>query len=230
MKNPTHRPVTVLGGGVLGRRIAAVFLATGYNVHTYDPSADSLDAAKEYVATHISEFAALVPSKYTDTHGHQDADTNGAVNEMSNGNRNVKLELEPGQYGIFTDLRAAVENAWLVIEAVPEILDLKTKIFGEVDAYAASDCVVVSNSSSYRSRLMMGKVSEERKKRVANMHFTMPPGIRTVELMTCGETEMGILEMLKEVLTECGMLPVIVRRECTGYVSPTFFRPWLYNR
>ncbi|KAI9037311.1 NAD(P)-binding protein [Aspergillus affinis] len=241
----TPRPVTVLGAGVLGRRIAAVFLAAGYRVHTYDPCAESLLAATEYIDTHISEFMALVPSTASkmntdagsdsdsDLHTHKGANghtftcthtyTNGAVNRAVNGNGTTKAEPKPGQHDTFTDLRAAVTDAWLVIEAVPEVLDLKTKLFGEVDDYAASDCMIVSNSSSYKSRLMLGEVSDERKKRVANMHFMMPPGIRTVELMTCGETEMGMLEKLKDVLKGCGMLPVIVGRECTGFV---FNRLW----
>ncbi|KAH8434884.1 putative 3-hydroxyacyl-CoA dehydrogenase [Aspergillus melleus] len=245
----TPRPITVLGAGVLGRRIAAVFLAAGYTVHTYDPSAESVLAATEYIETHIEEFVALVPSiadkMNTDVGSDSSSDsstlkganghtftcthtyTNGAVNENGtvngNGNGTTKTQPKPGQHDTFTDLRAAVTDAWLVIEAVPEVLDLKTKLFGEVDDCAPSDCMIVSNSSSYKSRLMLGKVSDERKKRVANMHFTMPPDIRTVELMTCGKTEMGMLEMLKEVLSGCGMLPVIVGRECTGFV---FNRLW----
>lgn len=73
----------------------------------------------------------------------------------------------------------------------------------------------------FKSQLVLGGrgVSDECKKRVANMHFYMPPDQLTVGLMTCGDTDTGLLEMLKEVLKGCGMFDGH-RRQSTGFVSP----------
>ncbi|CEN59308.1 hypothetical protein ASPCAL01760 [Aspergillus calidoustus] len=196
MTSSQTRPVVVLGAGILGRRIASVFLAGGYIVHIRDPSPQALTAATEFIDTHHPAFTALTPSPHPTS----------------------------GNYETFTDLPMAVADAWLVIEAVPEILELKTDIFGEVDRYAPADCVLASNSSSYKSGLMVGKVGESRKGQVLNMHFTMPPEIRTVELMTCaGVTREEVLEETRRVLVRCGMVPVIARKESTGFI---FNRLW----
>ncbi|KAL4896210.1 3-hydroxyacyl-CoA dehydrogenase [Aspergillus ambiguus] len=188
------RPVVVLGAGVLGRRIAAVFAAGGYKVHIRDPSAQALSDASAYIAAHIGDFTAHTPSQPT-----------------------------PGSVATFTEIPAAVADAWLVVEAVPEKLELKVRTFAEVDAHAPADCVIASNSSSFKSRLMITEVSAARRACVLNMHFTMPPAIRTVELMTDGETDPALFPMLSAVLAECGTVPVTARRESTGFI---FNRLW----
>lgn len=55
------------------------------------------------------------------------------------------------------------------------------------------------------------------RERGLNMHFTMPPAIRKVELMTDGEIKHELFGVLSEVLRECGMVPVTANRESTGY-------------
>ena len=189
-------PVVVLGAGVLGRRIASVFLAGGYDVHTRDPSDAALTAAKEYVAENIGAFTALTPGQ---------------------------PKPQPGTHRVYTDIASAVKDAWLVVEAVPEQLPLKIATFAEVHAAAPADCIIASNSSSFKSRLMIAGLPRERAQRVLNMHFTMPPAIRTVELMTSGETDEALFPLLTDVLTRCGVLPVTARRESTGFI---FNRLW----
>ncbi|EAU33264.1 hypothetical protein ATEG_06720 [Aspergillus terreus NIH2624] len=188
------RPVVILGAGVLGRRIAAVFAAGGYKVHIRDPSSQALSDARAYIATHIAEFTAHTPDKPV-----------------------------PGAMSTFTSIADAVADAWLVVEAVPEKLALKIRTFGEVDRAAPADCILASNSSSFKSRLMLDEVRGARRARVLNMHFTMPPAIRTVELMTDGETEGALFPLLSGVLRECGTVPVTARKESTGFI---FNRLW----
>lgn len=210
----TDRPIAILGAGVLGRRIGCIFVAAGYNVHIRDPSAEALNAAIEYIDTHKEEYS-LLPRIIK---GKEDV-------KHANGG-----ESKPpfGDYKTFADIGPAVSNAWLVIEAVPEKLDLKIETFAEVDAKSPADCIIGSNSSSYKSSLMVTKVSAARQHRVLNIHFTMPPDILTVELMTCGQTDWDVLTHLKDVLGECGTLPVIARRESTGYVL-FFFVGFFFN-
>ncbi|KAJ5912666.1 Dehydrogenase multihelical [Penicillium tannophilum] len=205
----TDRPVAILGAGVLGRRIGCIFVAAGYNVHIRDPSAEALNAAIEYIDTHKEEYS-LLPR------------ITKAKEDVKHGN-GVKSKPPFGEYKTFADIGPAVSNAWLVIEAVPEKLDLKIETFAEVDAKSPADCIIGSNSSSFKSSLMVTKVSAARQHRVLNIHFTMPPDILTVELMTCGQTDWDVLTYLKDVLGECGTLPVIARRESTGFI---FNRLW----
>ena len=123
----------------------------------------------------------------------------------------------------FTSIVEAVTNAWLVIEAIPEIISLKISTFGDLATLAPQDCILASNSSSYKSSAMLDAVPASVRPRILNMHFFMPPAIRVVELMTCGVTHPAIFPFLYEELTKLNMSPVIVKRESTGFL---FNRIW----
>ncbi|KAF2743850.1 NAD(P)-binding protein [Sporormia fimetaria CBS 119925] len=196
----THssRPIALLGAGVLGRRIATVFVAAGHNVTIRDPS----------------EQARADAIKYIDENKHSPA-----VNTLPRTTRPSKL----GAYTAHADIDSAVKDAWLVIEAVPERLSIKIDTMGELDQKAPKDCIFGSNSSSFRSSLMLDKVSEDRKRRILNVHFTMPPTINTIELMTDGFTDGDVITRVKDMLQGCGMIPVVARRESTGFI---FNRLW----
>ncbi|MCJ1388311.1 hypothetical protein MMC18_001157 [Xylographa bjoerkii] len=187
------RPVVILGGGVLGRRIASVWLAGGFNVHIRDPSAEQCTTAMHYIDNNAAAYA-----KYVD----------GTT---------------PGKIEAFTDLEPAVQNAWLVIESVPERLDIKVPTFAELDAKAPADCILCTNSSSYKSSDLIEKVCPGNRNRVLNMHYMMPPDNRVVELMTDGQTTPGIFPFLVERLRGVGMHPIVARKESTGFV---FNRLW----
>jgi 3-hydroxyacyl-CoA dehydrogenase len=131
--------------------------------------------------------------------------------------------LVPGTAHTFSSLSEAVENAWLVIEAIPEVLSLKISTFAELAALAPKDCVLATNSSSYKSSAMIEEVPEVDRARVLNMHFFMPPAKRVVELMTCGVTHHSIFPFLYEELTRINMSPVVVKKESTGFL---FNRIW----
>ncbi|KUM56747.1 hypothetical protein ACN42_g10449 [Penicillium freii] len=219
----TDRPVAVIGGGVLGRRIACVFIAAGYHVHIRDTSPVALRDAAEYVGHHKAEFSLMpriLKSREEDNEGKADGPKEVAISQ-------VDLELyTSAPYGnckTFTELEPTISNAWLIVEAVPEVLQLKIDVLGELDTYAPADCYIGSNSSSMKSTSMLVKVSPKRQRNVFNIHFAMPPAIRMVELMTCGKTDPKIFPYLEAVLGECGMLPVTARRESTGFV---FNRIW----
>ena len=184
------RVVAVLGGGVLGRRIACAWAASGYDVLIRDPSAEQRAAAVHYCATSASQYS--------------DSTKRGTVEAVD-------------------DLKTAVERAWLVIEAVPEKLPLKISTFLDLERLTANDTILCSNSSSYKSREMVGELQEATKRRSLNMHYYMPPGNRIVELMTDGDTDQRIFPFLVEKLKEVGMCPYVARKESTGFI---FNRLW----
>ena len=80
---------------------------------------------------------------------------------------------DAGQWGAFEDLPAAVKDVWLVIEAVPDNLEVKLPTFAELEKCTPQDCILASNSSSYRSSELIERLSDETKKRVLNVHFTV---------------------------------------------------------
>ncbi|GAB1192889.1 hypothetical protein APSETT444_002088 [Aspergillus pseudonomiae] len=184
-----NRYIAVLGAGVLGRRIACTWVAAGYNVTIRDPSPDQRNAAVHFIDHNVATFAKTLGDK--------------AV---------------PGQYAAFEDLDSAVKDAWLVIEAIPEKLDLKIATFGDLAKKAPRDCIFGSNSSSYKSRLMLDEMDDEAKRRTLNVHYTMPPGNRVVELMTSTHTYDGIFPFLVDKHREVGLVPAVARKESTGFI------------
>jgi 3-hydroxybutyryl-CoA dehydrogenase len=187
------RPVAIDGAGTLGRRIAAVFAGGGSDVRIFDLSAEQRDAAADYVQTHLA-----------------------ATQE--------ELGLHPqraGRVEAVGELGDAVEGAWMVIEAVPEKPALKTEVFGDLDRLAEPDAILATNSSSLPSSSMIGKVT--RPERVLNTHYQQPPELNSVELMSCGATDDGVIDALMTKLPQYGLAAFHVRRESDGFI---FNRVW----
>jgi 3-hydroxyacyl-CoA dehydrogenase len=192
--NIQGRPVAILGGGVLGRRIACMWAAGGWDVNIRDPSAEQRLAALHYVENNINEYHKIT-----------------GISKVA------------GTVQTFEKLEDAVRNAWTVIEAVPEKLQLKIDTFAELEKATKLGCLLCSNSSSYKSGEMLVKVKPETRKRIFNTHYMMPPRARVVELMTDGQTNPEIFPFYAERLKEVGFLPIVARKESTGFV---FNRLW----
>ncbi|MCB5291834.1 3-hydroxyacyl-CoA dehydrogenase family protein [Arthrobacter sp. SO3] len=189
--NIAERPVTVIGGGTLGRRIALMLSLQGAEVRVYDTDLAVAKAAIEYIATQRHR----------------------AVEELGG---NPLVRLAAGD-----NLVDALRDSWLVVEAVPEKLGLKQAIFADLDQLAAADAVLASNSSSFASAEFIGGVKSP--ERVLNMHFYMPPDVRSVELMSCGQTDPRIIELLMAELPKYALVPHRVRKQSTGFI---FNRIW----
>jgi 3-hydroxybutyryl-CoA dehydrogenase len=188
-----QRPVAIDGAGTLGRRIAAVYVAGGTDVRIFDTSAEQLEAASDYVEQNVAEVQRA-------------------------------LDLRPDRTGraeVVGDRSQAVDGAWMVIEAVPERIDLKTAVFGELDEVADPDAILATNSSSLPSRLVIDEVKHP--ERVLNTHYYQPPELNAVELMSCGRTDPGIIDALIEKLPDYGLAPFHVQRESDGFI---FNRIW----
>jgi 3-hydroxyacyl-CoA dehydrogenase len=163
-------------------------VAGGYNAIIRDPSAEQRKAAIHFIDNNVAEFAKVLGV---------------TVDKL-------------GKYSAVEDLETAVANAWFVVEAVPEKLELKISIFNELSLKAPKDCILGSNSSSYKSSMMLERVDRESKARVLNVHYTMPPTTRTVELMTSTFTNEAIFPFLVEHHERIGLLPAVARKESTG--------------
>ena len=185
------RPITVIGCGTLGRRIALMASTQGGEVRIFDTQHQSLEEGLKYVTEGLPAVVASIP---------------GAAAGRVRGE---------------TDLAAAVKNAWLVVEAVPERLNVKQEVFAKLDSIAPQDAILASNSSSYPSSQLIGQLA--RPERVLNMHYYMPPELPMVELMSCGKTDPAIIDFLMQRLPLYGLVPFRVQRESVGFI---FNRIW----
>ena len=118
-----------------------------------------------------------------------------------------------------TTLASAVQNAWHVIECVPEDLRAKHAVFADLAALTAADCILATNSSSFRSARVAETLPLHVRARVLNTHYFMSPHVRAVELMTCGCTAGAVLAFLGKRLREVGLSVYTAQRESTGFIQ-----------
>jgi 3-hydroxybutyryl-CoA dehydrogenase len=185
------RPVAVIGAGTLGRRIALMFASRGGTVRIYARRPEQHAEATQFVTDHLPNL----------------------VSDRGFGEVGVAVGT--------SSLEEALDGAWLAVESVPERLDIKIPLWGEIDRAAPPDTIFATNSSSFPSRLMAENVRD--KTRLCNTHFYMPPQFNALDLMSDGQTDRGLLDTLLTVLPEFGVHPFEARKECTGFI---FNRVW----
>lgn len=144
------------------------------------------------------------------------------INEQLPGLQN-KISKQVGKLIVCDNLTEAVALADLVIEAVPEVLELKRSLFIELEQKTTATCIIGSNSSSYPMREIVSGMTPQGRKRAANIHFYMPPVQNPVEVASCGETDMMVIDTLMHTLTEFGFIPFYVKKESIGFI---FNRVW----
>lgn len=211
-KSQSDRPVAVLGAGVLGRRIGESIFAAALQSSTI---ANSLFLGCVWASGGYNVFVY-------DPNASQRAEALDYV-QTNIGLYTDKTHQQSCQVEATDCMTKAVQNAWLVIECIPENLQAKIKAFADLESATPPDAILATNSSSYRSSEMLEQVTEPTKARVLNMHYYMPPGTMVVELMTCGFTDPDIIKFLTARSKEVGTIPYVARRESTGFI---FNRLW----
>jgi 3-hydroxybutyryl-CoA dehydrogenase len=118
----------------------------------------------------------------------------------------------------FDRLPPAVQGAAFVFEAAPEKLPLKQQIFAELEAAAAPDTILASNSSAIPST-EIGRHLKHRE-RVVGTHFWNPPHlVPLVEVIQNDKTSDAVVQATMAVLRDAGKIPVHVRRDIPGFVG-----------
>jgi len=116
-----------------------------------------------------------------------------------------------------TSYEQACKNIDLAIEAVPENMELKKKIFATIDSFAPSHALLASNTSTL-SITEMGQATK-RPDKVAGMHFFNPPQLMTlVEVIKGAGTSQETITTLTELAKKLGKTPVIVRKDVRGFI------------
>lgn len=172
------------------KRSATCWCSAGYNAVIRDTNQAQYDAALQYIKDNVTTFATK------------------ATTGRSRGKASATLDLE-----------VAIQDAWIVFECVPEILNLKIDVFAELEKLAPKDCILASNSSSYKSSAMLAKVvDQDTKTRILNTHYMMPPTNLVVEIMTDGQTFPELMQWLVERHKEAGLSPYVAVKESTGFL------------
>jgi 3-hydroxybutyryl-CoA dehydrogenase/5-formyl-3-hydroxy-2-methylpyridine 4-carboxylate dehydrogenase len=111
-----------------------------------------------------------------------------------------------------------VAGAELVIETVPENLELKIQVFREIEMQVADDCMLASDTSGIPiTKIQAGTRVPDR---VVGMHWSNPPHIiPMIEVIAGEQTSSGVVTSLAELIRHIGHLPIIIRKDVAGFVE-----------
>jgi len=187
------KKVAIIGSGAMGHGIAELLAMTGYEVTMVDINDEFLSKAMERVKWSLDKFVEKKRIR------REDADATLARMHTT------------------TSYEQAAKNIDLAIEAVPENMDLKKKVFATLDSIAPPHAILTSNTSTL-SITEMGKATK-RPDRVAGMHFFNPPHtMALVEVIKGDSTNQETINTLAELAKKLGKTPVIVRKDVRGFI------------
>lgn len=122
----------------------------------------------------------------------------------------VKATVEP-------DLARAVAGADLVVEAVPERLELKQQVFAQLEELVSPKTILASNTSGIPITRLQQAVTH--RGRVVGLHWSNPPHIiPMVEVIAGAQTDAAVIQSAKKLLADCGLIPVVVEKDVPGFV------------
>lgn len=193
--------ITVIGSGTMGNGIAHVFAQFGFDVTLVDISKEALAKGIQTISKNLDR--QVIKGAIT-------ADDKSAT----------LARINP-----ITDLALGVKNAELVVEAATENVDLKLKIFQEIDANAPSSCILASNTSS----ISITKIAAvtKRAEKVIGMHFMNPvPVMKLIEVIRGYSTSDEVTQIIMELSKKLEKVPVEVN-DYPGFVANKILMPMI---
>lgn len=194
--------VTVAGSGVLGSQIAFQTAFKGFNVTIYDINEEVIEKAKARMADLEKTY----------------------INYFKNEQEAAKTAQTRISYA--TDLASAVQNADLVIEAIPELEEIKINFYKELGKVAPADTVFATNSST----MLPSQFAEYtgRPEKFLALHFANRVWMNnTGEVMEHSGTDKKVVEDVLQFASAIGMVPLHVKKEQPGYILNSLLVPLL---
>ena len=200
----TVKNITVLGSGVMGHGIAQVSATAGYNVVLRDIKQEFLDKAMEKIKWSLDKLV----SKEKISKDEGDA---------------IFARIKP-----VVDLNEAVKDAELVIEVVPEIMDLKKSVYAELDKAAAPEVVFASNTSTLPITEIANTTS--RPEKFIGIHFFNPPQLmKLVEVIPGEKTAQEVTDLTQEYVKSVNKQAVLCRKDVPGFIINRLFIPMVHE-
>ncbi len=193
--------ISVIGAGQMGNGIAHVFAQAGFKVTLIDVNAEQLAKALATIGKNFDRQIAKAALT--------EVDKKNALNNITT----------------VTDLAAGVKDAQLVVEAATENIDLKLKIFKDIDEAAPVGCILASNTSS----ISITKIAAatKRPQDVIGMHFMNPvPVMKLVEIINGYATNKEITDVIVELSKTLGKIPCVVN-DYPGFVANRILMPMI---
>jgi 3-hydroxybutyryl-CoA dehydrogenase len=186
--------VLVVGGGLMGSGIAQVVARAGLDVTVVDISEPAVKAARARLESGLARLAK----------------SGKATEDEVAGTRS--------RIAFTTDLEAAAAVTQHVIEAVPEELELKRKVFARLDAACPPEVVLATNTSQFSITAIAAATG--RPDRVVGTHWFFPPPVmRLIEIVRGLETSDSTLDTVQELAARYGKETIVCRRDTPGFIT-----------
>ncbi len=193
--------IAVIGAGTMGNGIAHVFAQNGYKVNLVDISQTSLDKG---LATITKNLDRMIAKEVIDE---------------------AKKDATLANITTYTDLKDGVSNTDLVVEAATENLDIKLKIFEDLDAICKAETILATNTSSI-SITQIGAATN-RPEKVIGMHFMNPvPIMKLVEIIRGYSTSDEVTDTIMDLSKKLGKTPTEVN-DYPGFVANRILMPMI---
>lgn len=195
------KTVSVIGAGTMGNGIVHVFSQYGFKVHMIDIAQAALDKAMAKISANMDRQI-----------------TKGLFTEEAKGKALENITT-------FTDLAEGVKDADLIIEAATESIDLKMRIFQDIDRLAPAHAILASNTSS----ISITRIASHTKRpgKVVGMHFMNPvPVMKLVEIINGYATEASVTKLIHELSTFIGKVPCVVN-DYPGFIANRILMPMI---
>ncbi len=191
--------VTVIGSGTMGNGICHVFAQSGFNVHMMDINQAAMDKAMATIGKNM--------------------DRQISKNTLTEETKKEAL----GRITTYTDMAEAVKDADIIIEAATENIDLKIKIFEQIDKLAPEHAILATNTSS----ISITRIASHTKRpgKVIGMHFMNPvPVMKLVEIINGYATDAEVTQLVYDLSTYLGKVPCVVN-DYPGFISNRILMP-----
>jgi enoyl-CoA hydratase/3-hydroxyacyl-CoA dehydrogenase len=196
--------ITVLGSGVMGHGIAQVAAMAGYTVTLRDIEKSFLDRAMEKIRWSLDKMVEKQKL------------TKQASDEIFS-------RITP-----IVDLEQALAGSDMLIEAVPEDMNLKKKVYAEIDAVAEGRTLYASNTSTLPITEMASLTG--RPERFIGLHFFNPPQLMPlVEVIPGNRTENSMVDVAMSFVKKVGKQPVLCRKDVAGFIVNRVFIPLVHE-
>jgi enoyl-CoA hydratase/3-hydroxyacyl-CoA dehydrogenase len=193
MKVDDIKKVAVMGAGDMGHGIAEVALLGGYKVAMRDIEQRFVDRGLQRIKDSLEKLAEK--------------------EKISEDNKKAMLS----SIEAFVDMGEAVKDADFVIEAAPEIMDLKKKVFQELDKVAPKHAVLASNTSNMSITEIAAVTG--RPEKVVGMHFFNPAVLmKLVEVIKGDKTSEETMQVAYDLITKMNKVPVRVEKDSVGFI------------
>ncbi|OLO37857.1 3-hydroxybutyryl-CoA dehydrogenase [Alkalihalophilus pseudofirmus] len=187
----------VIGGGLMGSGIAQVAAQAGISVEIIDVTSDSLELAQKRITDSVDRFVKK--------------------NKIENGDD----VLSKISYSTKWD---GMSDADIIIEAVPEKLDLKKEIFKKIDEVAKNDCLIATNTSCLSVTDIASVTS--RPEKIIGMHFFSPvPMMPLLEIVKGYKTSSETLEQAKQIGEKLGKRMIVAEKDFPGFLMNRIWLP-----